>query len=130
VRVLVVDDNATNRHILGELLTSWRMDPTLVDGAAGALAALDGAQRLARPFHLVLLDAQMPGVDGYALARSIQRRREGVAPTLILLTSAGLQDSARVRRSGIHTALVKPVKQSDLLDAIVAALGGEHAVHD
>jgi signal transduction histidine kinase/DNA-binding response OmpR family regulator len=128
-RVLVVDDNATNRHILGELLTSWRLDPTLVDGAAAALTALDGAHRVMRPYHLVLLDAQMPGVDGYELAHRIGRRK-GLDPKLILLTSAGLQDPARIRSAGIHAALVKPVKQSDLLDAVVAALGGEAAAAD
>jgi len=130
VRVLVVDDNATNRHILGELLASWRLDPTLVDGAAAALTALEGAHRVMRPFHLVLLDAQMPGVDGYELADRVRKRREGLVPKMILLTSAGVQDPAGVRGAGIHAALVKPVKQSDLLDAIVAALGGEAAAPD
>jgi signal transduction histidine kinase/DNA-binding response OmpR family regulator len=129
-RVLVVDDNATNRHILGELLTSWRLDPTLVNGAAAALTALDGAHRVVRPFHLVLLDAQMPGVDGYELADRIRKRRDGLAPKMILLTSAGVQDPAGVRGAGIDAALVKPVKQSDLLDAIVAALGGEVAASE
>ena len=127
LRVLVVDDHATNRRILGEMLTNWKLDPTLVDGAPAALAALDGAQRASRPFHLVLLDAQMPGMDGFTLARRISSGRRGAGPTLILLTSAGLHDRARVRRAGIHAALLKPIKQSDLLDAIVSALGGRAA---
>jgi CheY-like chemotaxis protein len=124
LRVLVVDDNATNRRILGEMLTNWRLDPTVVDGAPAALAALDVAQRQSRPFHMVLLDAQMPGTDGYTLARRITRDRDGAGPTLIMLTSAG-HEPARARSAGIHAALLKPVKQSDLLDAIVTTLGGK-----
>ena len=130
LRVLVVDDHATNRRILGEMLSNWKLDPTLVDGAHAALAALQGAQRASRPFHLVLLDAQMPGMDGFTLARRISSGRRGAGPTLILLTSAGLHDPSRVRRAGIHGALLKPVKQSDLLDMIVSALGGRAASRD
>ena len=124
LRVLVVDDNATNRRILGEMLANWRLDPTLVDGAPAALAALEGAQRASKPFHLLLLDAHMPGMDGYSLARKIKDEQKGRAPTMILLTSAGLREPAHARRAGIQAALLKPVKQSDLLDAIVTTLGG------
>jgi len=125
LRVLVVDDNATNRRILGEMLANWRLDPTLVDGAPAALAALENARRVSRPFHLVLLDAQMPGMDGYALARRIRDGRQSTNPILIMLTSAGPTDKAQTRRAGIQAALLKPVKQSDLLDTIVTALGGK-----
>ncbi|MEO5618612.1 MAG: response regulator [Candidatus Eisenbacteria bacterium] len=128
LRVLVVDDNATNRRILGEMLSNWRLDPTLVDGAPAALAALESASQAAKPFHLALLDAQMPGMDGYTLARRI-RDRKGAAPAVILLTSAGLHERPK-RGSGIHAALLKPVKQSDLLDTIVTTLGGRTAGHE
>jgi len=70
----------------------------------------------------VLLDAQMPGTDGYTLARQIRSRKSG-GPILILLTSAGLHEGAELRRAGIHASLLKPVKQSDLLDSILTTLG-------
>jgi two-component system, sensor histidine kinase and response regulator len=118
-----VDDNATNRRILGEMLSNWRLDPTLVDGAPAALAALEGARRAAKPFHLLLLDAQMPGMDGYALARKVKAEQKAKTPAMILLTSAGLREPSQARRVGIHATLLKPVKQSDLLDTIVTTLG-------
>ncbi len=123
MRVLVVDDNATNRRILDEMLLHWGLDPTPVDGAPGAMAALESARKAGQPFPLVLLDAQMPGTDGYALARRIRRERGFGKPVLILLTSSGHTD-ARARAAGITASLVKPVKQSDLFDTIVSALGG------
>ncbi len=123
MRVLVVDDNATNRRILDEMLTNWGMDPTPVDGAPGALAALDAARRSAKPFPLMLLDAHMPGTDGLALARRIRRERGYGKSTLLLLTSAG-HSTARAKTAGIQACLVKPVKQSDLFDAIITAMGG------
>ncbi len=123
MRVLVVDDNATNRRILDEMLTNWGMDPTPVDGAPGALAALDAARRSAKPFPLVLLDSHMPGTDGLTLARMIRRERGYGKPTLLLLTSAG-HSTAPAKAAGIQACLVKPVKQSDLFDAIISAMGG------
>jgi two-component system, sensor histidine kinase and response regulator len=123
MRVLVVDDHATNRRILGEMLGNWGLDPTLVDGAPGALAALGAARRAATRFPLVLLDGQMPGMDGYTLARKIRQHRGYGNPTMILLTSAG-QSGPRARAAGIQASLVKPVKQSDLFDAIMTTLSG------
>jgi two-component system, sensor histidine kinase and response regulator len=123
MRCLVVDDNATNRRILGEMLSNWGMDPTVVDGVPGAIAALEAARRAASPFPLVLLDAQMPGRDGYELARLIRKTAGYGRPTLLMLTSAGLP-AGRARQEGIHASLVKPVKQSDLFDTIVTAMSG------
>ena len=71
--VLIVDDNATNRHLLEEMLLGWRMVPTLVASAPDALAALRMAQRLDRPFSLVLTDVQMPDMDGFTLAEAIKK---------------------------------------------------------
>jgi PAS domain S-box-containing protein len=124
LRVLVVDDNATNRRIMGEMLSNWRLDPTLVDGAPAALAAMDGARRVSKPFHLLLLDAQMPGMDGYELAKKIRGTRKETGPAIVLLTSAGLREPTTARRSGINASLLKPIKQSDLLDTILEALSG------
>jgi len=122
LRVLVVDDNATNRLILEELLRSWRMDPTAVDSASAALTALDEGVRGGRAFELVLTDAMMPGVDGYTLARQIAADARLASAKVIMLTSSGpLPD--RQRGGEPLTQLTKPVKQSDLLDAILTAFG-------
>jgi signal transduction histidine kinase/CheY-like chemotaxis protein len=122
--VLVVDDNATNRRILGEMLSHLGMRPQLVDGADAALKALRGAVEAGDPFPLVLLDGSMPGMDGFGLAGNIRGRPELAGTTLVMLTSAGQPgDAARCRELGIQAYLIKPVKQSELLDAVFTALG-------
>ena len=120
IRALVVDDNATNRRILAEILDSWQMSAVGAATAAEALAALRAAAGRGRPFHLVLTDAQMPDVDGYMLARQIaaDARLKGV--TLILLTSSGVA-APQPRTPRFAATLIKPVKQSELFDAIVTA---------
>jgi two-component system, sensor histidine kinase and response regulator len=123
LRVLIVDDNATNRLILSEIVASWQMRAVPVDGAAAALSTLRGAADRGEPFHLVLTDAMMPDVDGFMLATEMAREGRLAATKVILLTSAG-----RGRAGGTAGAprfdaeLTKPVKQSDLLDAIVTAV--------
>jgi two-component system, sensor histidine kinase and response regulator len=122
LRVLVVDDNATNRQILQEMLTNWRMRPAVVDGAASALAVLERAAALGEPFPLVLLDAMMPVVDGFMLAEQIKAHPELTGAILLMLSSAARpEDAARCRRLGIATYLTKPIKQSELLDAVLTA---------
>jgi two-component system sensor histidine kinase/response regulator len=123
-RALVVDDNRANRTILQELLASWRIDATAVDSAAAALAALDEAITRQRPFDLVITDALMPEIDGFTLARQIAADPRLSGANVIVLTSAR-SGSARLRGADrtIASQLTKPVKQSDLLDAIVTALG-------
>ena len=119
-----MDDNAANRTILQELLASWRMEATAVASAAAALAALDEAIHQQRPFDLVITDALMPEVDGFALAHQIAADARLSGAKVIMLTSAG-PSSARHREADrtIASQLTKPVKQSDLLDAIVTAFG-------
>jgi CheY-like chemotaxis protein/HPt (histidine-containing phosphotransfer) domain-containing protein len=127
--VLVVDDNATNRRILDEVLRGWAMRPTLANGGETALAELHRAAAAGTPFPLVLLDCHMPGMDGLALARQIRQRPELVGATvLMLLSSDPLSVSAECRELGIATSLTKPIKQSDLLEAILRALGIPPAV--
>jgi two-component system sensor histidine kinase/response regulator len=122
--VLVVDDNATNRRILEETLGGWEMVPTCVGGAEEAMAALEEAHRAGRPFALILLDAQMPGTDGFMLAERIKRRPELAVATVMMLSSAGQPGSmARRRQLGITSHLTKPVRQADLWKAMLAALG-------
>jgi PAS domain S-box-containing protein len=124
LHVLVVDDNETNRRILGSMLKHWLMKPTLAEGGTAGLAVLEEAAEAARPFPLVLLDAQMPDMDGFALAEQIRQKPELAGATIMMLTSAGQRgDGARCRELGISAYLVKPIRQSELLEAILIALG-------
>ena len=119
--VLVVDDNATNLAILHEMLSRWRMRPSAVSDGATALAALAGSPH---GFPLVLLDAVMPGMDGFAVAERIRADSRLGAATIMMLSSGGDPgDAERCRALGITTYLQKPITQSELLDAIVVALG-------
>ncbi|MBI3670340.1 MAG: PAS domain S-box protein [Acidobacteria bacterium] len=122
--VLVVDDNATNRRILEEMLTNWRMAPELAEGARAALEAMERARSAGRPFPLILLDAQMPEMDGFALAEQIQRNPGLAGATIMMLTSDHRDgDAARCLKLGIAACLTKPITQSELFDAILLALG-------
>jgi CheY-like chemotaxis protein/HPt (histidine-containing phosphotransfer) domain-containing protein len=121
LHVLVVDDNATNRFILSEILASWQMRATAVDTAAAALDSLQQAVQQDDPFHLLLTDALMPEVDGFSLAQQVDRDDRFGKPKIILLTSAGAPVLKGRAASAFAAKLVKPVKQSDLLDAIVTA---------
>jgi PAS domain S-box-containing protein len=125
MRVLAVDDNATNRRILEEVLNGWRMRPTLCPAAPAALAELRRAADAGTPYPLVLLDAHMPDMDGFMLAAQIHQTPGLAGTTLVMLTSAGRpEDIARCRELGIGAYLLKPVKQSDLLATVLAALDG------
>jgi PAS domain S-box-containing protein len=124
LRVLVVDDNATNRRILEEVLTQWRMQPTAVASAGAALEAMEAAARVRRPYPLVLLDASMPGTDGFDLAASIQKSPRLAGASIMMLSSGARPgDRARCFELGISAYLTKPVKQSDLMDTLVGVLG-------
>ncbi len=123
LRVLVVDDNATNRRILSEMLSNWRLLPTVVAGAAEALRELDHSAACQQTFALVLLDAHMPGMDGFDLAMRIREHPGLTNSALMMLTSGGQSgDVARCREIGITTYLIKPITQSDLFDRIVQVL--------
>ncbi len=121
--VLVVDDNATNRFILQAMLRHWQMRPTVVDGSRAAMCALEQAKDGGRCFPLILLDAQMPEMDGFALAECIKDNPGLAGATIMMLTSAGQRgDAARCRDLGISAYLIKPIRQSELLEAILVAL--------
>ena len=129
LRVLVVDDNATNRRILHEMLTHWRMRPTSVAGGRAALQELEQAARVGRPYPLVLLDSQMPEMDGFALAQQIKKHPRLVGASIMMLTSGPRPgDRARCVALGLSAYLTKPIKQSDLLDTIMGALSGRSVV--
>jgi len=135
--VLVVDDNATNRKILEEMLRHWGMQPKVVASAEEALRVLETSQREGRPFPLLLSDVNMPGVDGFTLIERLRQRTGTEAPVIMMLTSGGRPgDAERCDELGVARFLMKPIKSSDLYNAIVLALdqdqldeaiGDEHA---
>jgi signal transduction histidine kinase/CheY-like chemotaxis protein len=123
LRVLVVDDNATNRRILEKMLRSWRMRPVTADGGPAALELLDAAGR-GNPFQLLILDVNMPDMDGFEVAERIRDHHGFGRSPIMVITSSGLRgDAARCRELGVAAYLTKPIKQSSLLDAIMTVLG-------
>ncbi|MGB8952034.1 MAG: two-component regulator propeller domain-containing protein [Candidatus Aminicenantales bacterium] len=124
ISVLVVDDNATNRRILKEMLTNWNMKPTVAESAREALEILKDARKAGKTFQLILIDANMPEMDGFALAEEIKKHPELDKAFIMMLSSAGFRgDAMRCRKLGLSAYLTKPIKQSYLLDAIMLALG-------
>jgi CheY-like chemotaxis protein len=127
--VLVVDDNATNRRVLQEMLLACEMNPQLTESGSAALAILERANTQASPFALILLDAQMPDMDGFSVAEKIKQDGRFAKSPVIMLTSGGFRgDAARCRELGIQAYLSKPIKRSDLLEAIIAVLGSQSRV--
>jgi PAS domain S-box-containing protein len=126
--VLVVDDNATNRRILEEMLTHWQMKPTVVASGQAALAELERAAAAGEPYALVLTDSQMPEMDGFGLAEQIRQRPKLVGATVLMLSSADPAGStARCREMGVAAWLTKPVKQSELWNTMMDLLSGPAA---
>jgi len=120
---LIVDDNFTNRRVLLGMLTSWGMLPEAVESSREALKALEIAKSAGHPFPLILLDCQLGEGDGFELAEQIQKDASLAAMTIMMLTSAGRPgDAARCRELGISAYLMKPIRQSELLDAICVIL--------
>ena len=122
LRVLVVDDNATNRRILEEMLNNWGMHPIAVDSGRAALAAMERAAGTSQPIALALVDALMPEMDGFELAEEIKHRPRLAMATVMMLSSGQRADAARRHELGIAACLTKPIKQSDLLDTILTTL--------
>jgi PAS domain S-box-containing protein len=128
LRALVVDDNATNRRILGTVLERWGMLPVLASSAAEAMDLLRPEDASAGPFALILVDAQMPGQDGFALVEWLLKQADLGHTTMMMLSSAAQSgDAARCRELGIAAYLTKPVMQAQLWDAVRAALGTQAA---
>jgi signal transduction histidine kinase/CheY-like chemotaxis protein len=123
VPVLVVDDNVVNRRIFVEQLRRWALIPTAVEDGVSALAALDEAVHAGTPYALVLLDAHMPEMDGFAVAHAIRARPAWAHTAIVMLTSSGDHgDAERCRELGMSARLTKPVRQADLRRALLAAL--------
>ena len=122
--VLIVDDNATNRRILEEVFTNWRMRPLAVESGATALATLEDSLRAGQPFAVALIDGHMPDMDGFAVAERISRDRRYAGIKVVMLTSASQpEDVGRCRKLHISAHLTKPIKQSELFDMIITAMG-------
>jgi two-component system sensor histidine kinase/response regulator len=123
--VLVVDDNATNRHILVEWLRGWQMEPMAADNAVTAMDALWHGVTLGKPYRLALLDARMPDMEGPALAAMIRQRAALSTCRIILLTSGERPgDLAHPRELSIDGHLLKPILQNELLETINRVMGG------
>jgi len=121
--VLVVDDNATNRLILVEVLTNWGALPVAVEDGPAALAALRAAASRGQPFPVAIIDGMMPGMDGLDLAHHIRSEPEITGVQLLLLTSAGQpEDTALLLSLEISACLTKPVRQSELFDTLMKVM--------
>ncbi|HUJ33114.1 MAG TPA: response regulator [Candidatus Acidoferrum sp.] len=126
VRVLIVDDNRTNRRILEGMLNRWEMKPASVDSGPRALLELPAAIEAGKPYRLILLDMHMPGMDGFQFVEHLRRRPEISTATIMMLTSAGHRgDSERCKALGISAYLLKPIRQSELREAIARLLGAK-----
>lgn len=124
LRVLSVDDNRTSLNILAETLKSWGMIPVSTVRGREALKLLKKAHNAGHPFPLTIIDAGMPGMDGFSLAENI--KTNNLESKIIIMTpsSAGIRgDGVRCRELGVSAYLTKPIKQNDLLEAIKLTLG-------
>jgi len=127
-RVLVVDDNATCRDVLVEMLGNWRIQSKSVAHAEDALAAIERAEARGAPYNMVLADSGMPGMSGFELADQM-RGRENDAPKVIMMLTACDRTGgvSRCESLGLSAYLMKPVKQSELFDAIMLTVGEDDA---
>ena len=129
VRVLIVDDNATNRQILEATLSYWRMKSSSAAGAEDAIRLLKEAKAAGTPFGLMVLDCHMPDVDGFMLVERIRKLPELDGLVNVMLTSGGQRgDAVRCKELGIAAYLIKPVLQSDLLEALLHVLGSREGM--
>jgi CheY-like chemotaxis protein len=126
LRVLIVDDNATNRKILSHQLGSWGMLHEEADSGAHALELLRAAGAQGTPYDLAVLDLMMPEMDGFELARAIKSESGLAAMHLVLLTSFGERGhGAQARETGVAAYLTKPVRQSQLFDCLTNVVSSE-----
>jgi signal transduction histidine kinase/ligand-binding sensor domain-containing protein/CheY-like chemotaxis protein/HPt (histidine-containing phosphotransfer) domain-containing protein len=127
-RVLIVDDNATNRKVLSRQLSQLGMNPTCVDNAAAALQALDATADGALPFDLAVLDYMMPDCDGFELGRQISAEDRYKGTRLVLLTSArGIRGADDFAQLGFAAYLLKPVSYRDLRDCLARVMSVDAA---
>src|SRR5262249_54390178 len=129
LRVLVVDDNETNRFILQEMTSVWGMSPVVATSVDEAIAALEQAQRSSQPIQLVLTDMYMPKRDGFDLIGWLRTNPEYAGVKVMILSSGPTAEHrARAKEMNVASYLTKPVRQSTLFDAIATALGPAQAL--
>ena len=122
--VLVVDDNATNRRILQDMTKGSGMQSVAVESGSAALEAMQQAEKNGTPFRLAIIDSRMPQMAGFELAEQIKKDPRLSGTTIMMLTSAGQRgEAARCRELGIAAYLLKPIRKSELLSAILTVLG-------
>jgi CheY-like chemotaxis protein len=128
IRVPVVDDNATNRRILLEMLKRWEVENTVAQSGEQALQEWEAARRAGRPYQLILTDVHMPKMDGFELVEEIRRRAGMEMMAIVMLTSAAHGgDVERCRALGNACYLFKPVRKPELLSVILGVLGQNSA---
>ena len=128
LRCLIVDDNKTNRTIVHHYITSWGMGNGSAENGPRALETLRQAVREGSPYHVAILDMQMPGMDGLELARTISSDPDLAGTRLILLTSMGNQKVALMEGAGFRAGLAKPIRQSQLFDCIADVMADTLAI--
>jgi len=126
--VLIVDDNAASRRILEKNLRNWGMKPVSLGGSEAALSEMERAAGRGRSYRLAIIDAHMPGFDGFALVSEIRKRGNLGFSDILMLTSSGISgDVARCRALGLTDYLTKPVRQAELREGILRMLDGSSA---
>jgi signal transduction histidine kinase/CheY-like chemotaxis protein len=126
VKVLIVDDNRTNQRILQGMLSLWEMSSTAVSSGEQALAELSSRANSSKPYGLVLTDLHMPEMDGFELVERIRQNQELSTATILMLTSAGHRgDVERCKQLGVAGYLLKPIRQSEMREAIARVLGAQ-----
>jgi two-component system sensor histidine kinase/response regulator len=126
VKVLIVDDNRTNRRILDGTLRRWKMNPTSVEGGEEALQELTSALKAGEPYRLILTDMHMPAMDGFSFIEQTRERPELAAVTVMMLTSGTYKgDSARCRELGVSAYLLKPIAERELREVVARVLAGK-----
>ena len=122
-RVLIVDDNHTNRRVLEEMSIGWGMRPVAVAGGPAALASVEDAWVAGEPYEVVLLDVRMPDMDGFAVAEAMRPNPHMAGATIVMLTSDDrVQEQARCEALGLSAYMVKPITKRDLLRSLQRAL--------
>ncbi len=123
-RILAVDDNTTNQKIMKAYLASWQCNAMVVASAEKAMDLMLSAVREGNPFDMVIVDFMMPGMDGETLGKAIKDHPDLTDTQMILLTSRGMRgDAAKARNVGFDAYLTKPIKQSQLFDAVLSVFG-------
>ena len=123
VRALVVDDNASSREILKEMLESWGLFAKVASGIDEAQKLLGQIEQARVPFDLIIIDSIMPKSDGFILARWIKNQENIHGKIIMMLTTADQQSQVDLQELGAKASVAKPIRHSDLLDAIMIALG-------